>query len=306
MKEITVVKVLIGIPGSGKSTYAKSRHKYITHSSDELRKEMFGTYEEFTRNGELFEQLHKNILTDLQQGKDVIFDATNLGYKKRKGFLDKCPKGCIKIAVVFATDIDICIANDMLRERRVGSEVIMKMVKNFNFPLKQEGFDGIEVIQHKDNSMTSRKLLSLTKDFNQDNPHHTLTLDKHMEKVYEEYVNDKTTRTKPIIGTALSLHDIGKVFCKTYKSYDGKKDLPHAAYYGHENVSAYLIACIGKEFRESCLGEEQFHYLIALVNYHMLGHKISSVKTRNRYRDFLGEDMYRDLMIINKYDTRGK
>lgn len=55
--------MLVGIPGSGKSTYAdklvKDNPEIIVHSSDKLREELYGDSSIQGDNGKLFEELHK-------------------------------------------------------------------------------------------------------------------------------------------------------------------------------------------------------------------------------------------------------
>ena len=75
--------VLVGLPGSGKSTYAK-RYKEENNteeveilSSDALRREMFG-YLCQDRNQELFSEMFKRTVAFLKENKTVIYDATNI------------------------------------------------------------------------------------------------------------------------------------------------------------------------------------------------------------------------------------
>ena len=81
--------MMVGIQGSGKSTFAKNMKDYVVHSSDELRKELFGSVNYQEKNNELFDELHKRIINDLKKGKNVIYDAMNISYKRRILFLEK-------------------------------------------------------------------------------------------------------------------------------------------------------------------------------------------------------------------------
>ena len=78
--------VLVGLPGSGKTTWAKQyveKNLNTVHlSSDELRIELFG-FEDQTKNHLLFRELNKRTVEALNDNKDVIYDATNLNRKKR-------------------------------------------------------------------------------------------------------------------------------------------------------------------------------------------------------------------------------
>lgn len=87
--------MMCGLPGSGKSLYAKEISKVKNakiYSSDELRKEMFGNVSDTKHNSDLFQELHKRIKNELFKGKNVIYDATNLSHKRRKVFLDSLKK----------------------------------------------------------------------------------------------------------------------------------------------------------------------------------------------------------------------
>ena len=79
--------MLVGIPASGKTTIAKEYEKngYTWHSSDAIRIE-FDLPQTKEGNIETFNILHKRIQEDLKNGKNVIYDATNMSRKRRIGF----------------------------------------------------------------------------------------------------------------------------------------------------------------------------------------------------------------------------
>ena len=79
--------MLCGLPASGKSTYAKELSKQENanlHSSDNMRKILFGDENVNDKNEEVFSMLHKQIKLDLIDNKNVVYDATNINYKRRK------------------------------------------------------------------------------------------------------------------------------------------------------------------------------------------------------------------------------
>lgn len=90
--------ILAGVPGSGKSTWAKKFFdlKYTVVSSDEIRKRLFGedlsvAHEpsvKASNNALVFDAFHKEITEDLNHGIDVIADATNLNRLARQKLLD--------------------------------------------------------------------------------------------------------------------------------------------------------------------------------------------------------------------------
>ena len=121
--------MLVGIPASGKSTYAKELEKngYHIHSSDEIRKELTGDENTQVVNEKVFQVLHKRIKSDLEQGISCIYDATNMSMKRRISFLKEINKyDCHKTCVLFVTNAPIPVA---IRHAAIN-------VNNFLFNLK--------------------------------------------------------------------------------------------------------------------------------------------------------------------------
>lgn len=142
---------LIGLPGSGKSTYA---NKYLAEdckilSSDGIRKELFGDENNQENNQLVFRTLYERAKQFLKQGKNVVIDATNVNTEERKKSLENFKDFEVKrIAIVINTPLEKCIQQDKQRERNVGSAVIYKFAKIFSMPTKQEGFDEVIVVKN--------------------------------------------------------------------------------------------------------------------------------------------------------------
>ena len=142
--------LLVGPPGSGKTTYA---HKYIEEhpgtvhlSSDNIRKELHGDESIQDNPGEVFVIMQKRAVAGLDFGHDVIYDATNMTRKDRAGIIAACPKFVkIECHIIWAP-IETCIERDATRKRTVGKEVIDRMLKRFQAPYYDEGIDEIKVI----------------------------------------------------------------------------------------------------------------------------------------------------------------
>ena len=137
--------MLVGIPASGKSSYARQNYKdYKIYSSDELREKLFNDVNDQVHNDELFRYIHKNIIKDLKDGNDVVYDATNIYSRNRRNFLSKLSDiNCNKICIVFNVDINKCKLRNSTRERKVPEEVIDKMYNKIETPSIDEGFDEI-------------------------------------------------------------------------------------------------------------------------------------------------------------------
>ena len=140
--------ILIGVPGSGKSTWARNMKKLNKEievfSTDEYREKYLGNINEQSKNGFIFHKIYEDILNALNNNKDIIFDATNVSIKDRKQFLQLtsyCKNKSTKIAVVFNVPIEECILRDFNRERTVGKQVIEKFKNKYSTPSIEEGFD---------------------------------------------------------------------------------------------------------------------------------------------------------------------
>ena len=95
-----VFLMMVGIAGSGKSTVALKIKEQLLNkkelqgkqieiiSSDNLREELLGDINNQEHNGEIFSEMQKRTLNALKQGKSVIYDATNLNVKDRRGIIN--------------------------------------------------------------------------------------------------------------------------------------------------------------------------------------------------------------------------
>ena len=139
--------VLSGIPGTGKSTFAKKRliqySNYI--SRDEIRFNLLRAGEDyFAHERQVWAEYIAHIADLLNEGKDVIADSTNLSKKSRKKLfndLDLFVNKDFTIEIYsFKVPIQIALARNAHRERRerVPDDVLRKMEKSFIFPSYEE------------------------------------------------------------------------------------------------------------------------------------------------------------------------
>lgn len=275
------LKVIVGVPGSGKTTYC---NKYVeSHvgepvvhlSSDKLRKELLGDTNDQSQNGKIFEEMKTRALNYLDAGCTVLYDATNITRKDRLSILSKCPSYVIKEAIVCWAPIEMCIERDSNRDRTVGKDVIDRMLKRFQAPYFDEGFDRIYVQRPVDWFEEYEKDYigqTLEKDINQDNPHHTFSLQQHMFAAHQ-YLKDAGVVDSDL-RIAASWHDLGKLYTKTFTNTKGETtDVAH--YYGHQGYSAWM-----------CYGFKVCNNNIAwLVSTHM--DPYLSTKYYNRLPEFL-------------------
>lgn len=234
--------MMIGLPGSGKSHLAET-YGYKVFSSDALRKELWGDENAQGDNSIIFNELHKRIRARLLSNESCVFDATNLGAKKRKGFIDQIKKGipsATVLASVVQTSLNKCLENNAKRERFVPEDIIRRMYTQFEFPLFSEGFDAIAVTNmfgnegHESENMTlDEKIWSLWQ-YDQGNENHSLSLGRHLYEcgcLWRECKGGSRSY-------AGLLHDIGKPMTRTELKANGTDD-GNSHYYNHQNTSAY-------------------------------------------------------------------
>lgn len=341
--------LMVGIPGSGKSTIAKeildgkndcfpelNSNNTKLLSSDIIRKELLGSEGDQSNNQLVFQTLKDRLVKYVKLGFGVIVDATNINMKERKGYLELIRKYNLtrKIAYVVNTPYDECVRNAEQRtERPLPDSVLFKVMCRFQCP---QEYEGLEVIFHR-NQLSLKDTLnsySVTPSYieavrgeiyenmyshmkvSQDNPHHKYDIDTHCYKTMQALGIDNYD-----MYIAARLHDIGKIFTRTYD----ENGVAH--YYNHDNVGAYYVC---SHIPEIFFDEDKSHILftIFLINYHMLPFSFvdngsknvnNSVdnfsnqkegkieenqmhKTLHKYAKIFGEAWLRKLLILHKAD----
>ena len=230
-------QMLVGISGSGKSTYAHYMKNTFLEpveivSSDSIREELYGDESIQGNPNKVFRIMLARTKQYLGEGKSVIYDATNLSDRRRINLLEEL-KGynCAKLCHVIIVDPRMCSENQKLRERHVSDEVIYRQVQQFRPPHLSEGWDAItmDVYAPEDEKKYLEYFIKKARNFDQHNPHHSYTLNDHLQKAFKEsieYMDDK-------VSAAAAWHDFGKLMTQTFDS----NKVAH--YYSHENVSAY-------------------------------------------------------------------
>ena len=86
-----IFHMLVGLPGSGKTYYVNKhlkRENTTILSSDEIRKVLLGSEEAQWGNSIVFDAMNYAAIENLRQGRNVIYDATNINSKRRIALLE--------------------------------------------------------------------------------------------------------------------------------------------------------------------------------------------------------------------------
>lgn len=146
---------LIGVSGSGKSTYrATLPSDYVVLSTDEyferLAKERNINYEQAFKEGSFAAanaELESNFKNAVASNANIIFDQQNISVKSRAKRLRLLPSNYKKIAIVFNVSEDELMRRLQTRAKETGKDVplgyVMKMKAGYQEPTKAEGFDEV-------------------------------------------------------------------------------------------------------------------------------------------------------------------
>lgn len=152
------IYVLVGLPGSGKSTWtrnflASADKPFVVLSTDEIieriAKETSSSYNQAVNDyyGTADKEMKQNSRNAFKDKISVIWDQTNVGVGKRRKILAQVPKNYRKIAVVFEVD-DKELSNRLNRRaeetgKTISPKIVEQMKKDYSEPSKAEGFDEI-------------------------------------------------------------------------------------------------------------------------------------------------------------------
>jgi predicted kinase len=167
MKKVALV--MVGLPGSGKSTILNdsnfllpyfgdtfdpivvlSSDDYIEAQAKKDGKTYSEVFETYVKDAE--RNIKERLKTAIDNGHNIIWDQTNLRTKKRKMILDSIPNDYRKVAVEFLVPFEVIVDRVKTRGEATGKHIgynILKSMRDTRERVKpEEGFDEIIVIKN--------------------------------------------------------------------------------------------------------------------------------------------------------------
>lgn len=264
--------IMCGLSGSGKSTIAtqiaNENPNTVIVSSDEIREELTGNYENQEHNEEVFKIFHHRIRKNLENKKNVIADATNLTMKSRRAIIMKVHDSNVrKICVIIPKPFERCKEDNLHREHPVPGFVLDKQIRKFQIPFKEEGLDEI-IIHNLLNDYEPNDIPDM-RGFDQKNPHHTMDLFEHCKYVSRLFSTKYAYPARFRIGALY--HELGKLSTQTFD----ENGIAH--YYQHHCYGSYQYMTAMYHIDSDVVLDTCF-----LINYHMMPFDWNTDKAINK------------------------
>jgi predicted kinase len=138
------IVLLVGLPGSGKSTYVTKLNVPVL-SSDAIRLLLADDENIQTIHARVFSTLRYLLVQRLEINRPITYiDATHLTRAERKPYIEIARQyGAEVEAIFFDVPLEVCLERNRTRARQVPEEILAKMSAKLKLPEYEEGFSKI-------------------------------------------------------------------------------------------------------------------------------------------------------------------
>lgn len=143
---------MVGIPGSGKTSYAR---RYLAQalrvSLDDIRLMLTGVAFDPRYETAVIAVGHAALEVLLARAhawrQDILLDATNVTRDRRRQYLRLAEQYRVPVVAVYVeTSLEKALARDSVRPDRVGAEVVERYYRQLRPPTLEEGFAEVRVV----------------------------------------------------------------------------------------------------------------------------------------------------------------
>lgn len=139
--------LLVGAPGSGKSTYRNTLINSKVICMDDERQRLCGTPNDMSKNTEVFNNCFKELNRSLRANESVTWDATSWTRKARKPLIDAARSHGAQVGIVyFDLPVETLLKRNVEREKRVPDDVVWRFYKQLETPASYE-YERLTIIQ---------------------------------------------------------------------------------------------------------------------------------------------------------------
>lgn len=302
MTKMSVLNIMVGVAGVGKSTIVENKKNVI--SLDKIRLDLYGSLKEakkYKNETQTVKRIaEKQIKQKLNEGQDVWYDATNLKRRLRKHIYDQVKnQGHDVILHIVLKPLNTLLKQNKQRneDSKVPEKVIFDMYRGFTPPKVGLDCDRFFVYGNYEEFKTEI-LENINKPH--DSPYHMETIKEHIDLCIENAKN-------PILKEVAKYHDLGKSVCrienldnKPAHNYFRTRNGIYCNYYGHENVSAmYYLS----RFKSSEEMSEQERLILELIYHHMQKDGISN---KTILKNNLTTQEIKYIILFNKIDDMSR
>jgi predicted kinase len=146
-KPLQELTLLVGAPGSGKTTYRNTLLNSKVINMDDERIRLCGDVNDMSKNQEVFVNCFKELNKSLRAGENVIWDATSVTRKARKPLIGAARQHGAQVTIIlWDLPISVLLERNAERDKKVPDDIVWKYFKELETPASYE-YDRLHVFE---------------------------------------------------------------------------------------------------------------------------------------------------------------